>query len=240
MKKKDHYLLDAHIHTSGISLCSQVEPERLVEVCLQCGLGGIVLTNHYKAPYVTLTFEKWREKYVEEYEITRRFGERAGLRVFFGVEVTLNENMRNDFTVYGLTTDEILHAEPLYELDLPRFAAYVHSQNALLFHAHPFRNTKPVDPAYLDGTEINCHPLYRCSEEKRVRDFADAACLRLTCGSDYHGDTYKPHCGMWIPDTVETTEQFVEYLRQNKRPELLVAPDPLPGASVRPGAYGKF
>lgn len=232
------YLLDPHIHTAGISLCSRMAPKELVELCLRDGLGGIVLTNHYKSPYVQGTFEEWRQRYVDEYEETRAIGESAGLRVFFGVEFTLDCMMRNDFTVYGLSTDDILEAPALYTLSLPQLADYVHSKNALLYHAHPFRNTVPVDGRYLDGTEINCHPLYRTCAEKRVREFADRYGLRISCGSDYHGDTYKARCGMLIPESVDSTEKFTEFLRENKRPTLVVAPDPTPDMDIGPGKGG--
>ena len=43
-------LVDAHIHTSGISTCSRVSPEELAKVCHEDQLDAIVLTNHCKLP----------------------------------------------------------------------------------------------------------------------------------------------------------------------------------------------
>lgn len=124
--------------------------------------------------------------------------------------------------IYGLDEYTILHSDELYKMTLSELADFVHENNALIYHAHPFRNTVPVD-----GVEINCHPLYGTCAENKVRAFADKFDLRISCGSDYHGDTYKAHCGMLIPSDINTTEDFVEYIRADKRPDLIIAPDQL-------------
>ena len=233
-----HILVDIHCHTRGISLCSQVPAPRLLEVFLADHIDGLVLTNHYKSAYIHEEFSEWRKRYVEEYRLTRALGEAAGLRVFFGVEVTPDCMPQNDFTIYGLTEEDVLEADPLFRLTLPELSAYAHEKGALIYHAHPFRRTVPEDPALLDGVEINCHPLYRTCAEAAVRAFADEHDLRLSCGGDYHGDTYKAHCGTYIPDTVTDTAGLTEFLRKTPRPALEIAPDPAEGASVAPGQGG--
>ena len=45
-------LFDMHVHTSGISRCSRVEPKELVRRCKLTGLDGIVLTNHFAINHV--------------------------------------------------------------------------------------------------------------------------------------------------------------------------------------------
>ena len=92
----------------------------------------------------------------------------------------------------------------------------------LLYQAHPYRNgATPQNPEYLHGVEINCHPLYKTSEEKKVREFAKKNNLRLSCGADFHGDTYKPRCGMYIPDYINDGIGFAEYLKTHT-PRLLI------------------
>lgn len=218
------YLLDAHIHSAGISPCSRVSPSELVDLCAKEELGGIVLTNHYKRSAVRGTFAEWRKRYTEEYEITRALGEKRGLRVFFGVEITPDSMPCNDFTVYGLAPQDIETADELFALSLTEIAAYVHARGALIYQAHPYRNTTPADGTLIDGVEINCHPLYGSSHADRVRAFADLYGLRISCGSDYHGDTYKSHCGILVPDDVNTGAQLAAFLRDHKRPELRIEP----------------
>ena len=84
-------LIDPHIHTKGISPCSRVPADELVDICLRDKIDAIVLTNHYKHYYYgdDIPFSEWIKKYVEEYYITKEFGDKSGLKVFFGLEVTL-------------------------------------------------------------------------------------------------------------------------------------------------------
>lgn len=226
MKKTNkNILIDAHTHTSGISLCSRISVEEMIHVCINDEINGMVLTNHYKSVQIHEPFNTWRQKYINEYERAKEYGNNHGIRVFFGAEVTLDCMPQNDFVIYGLEAETILSSKELYKMTFIELCDFVHSNNALIYHAHPFRNTIPVDGSMIDGVEINCHPLYGTCAEKRVREFADKFDLRISCGSDYHGDTYKAHCGMWLPYDIDTTEDFVEYIRNNKRPELVIAPD---------------
>lgn len=223
MENPKKVLIDAHTHSSGISKCSRVSANELVDICAEQGLGGIVLTNHYKHAYVDTDFKTWRNKYVEEFHIARDYGNKRGLKVFLGVEFTLDCMPQNDFTVYGLSEDFLLSSDPLFELTLDAFIKVIHQEKALIFQAHPFRNTHPIDGTLLDGVEVNCHPLYHANEKQRVMDFADRYDIRVSCGSDYHGDTYKPYCGVLTDPSVNSTEEYVRYIRETKRPELIIA-----------------
>lgn len=223
MKNSKKILIDTHIHSSGISKCSRVPANELVNICVEQGLNGIVLTNHYKLASVDTDFKTWCNKYIEEFHITRDYGNKLGLKVFLGVEFTLNSMPQNDFTVYGLSEDFLLSSNPLFELTLNEFIKIIHQENALIFQAHPFRNTHPIDGMLLDGVEINCHPLYHTNEKQRVMDFANRYDIRVSCGSDYHGDTYKPYCGVLIDSSINSTEEYVRYIRETKRPELIIA-----------------
>ena len=68
----------------------------------------------------------------------------------------------------------------------------------------------------------------------QIRAFAAQYDLRISCGSDFHGDTDMPHCGMYVPADIRCTADRVRFLKKEKRPELLVAPDPVRGQSVAP------
>lgn len=215
-------LIDAHIHTSEISYCSRVPRDELIEVAKADSLDGIVLTNHYKNAYIDIPFADWRKKYADEYYLTKEIGAKNGIKVFFGVEITLDCSKRNDFLIMGITPEEVAAEENLCSLSIPELSDYCRAHNYLLYHAHPYRNTTPVDAQYLYGIEVNCHPLYKTNEKERIIAYADKFGLALSCGSDYHGDTYKAHCGVIVPDRISTTEEYVDYLRSHKRPELLI------------------
>lgn len=44
----------------------------------------------------------------------------------------------------------------------------------------------------------------------------------LTCGSDYHGDTYRAECGVYIPDTAETIKDIADYIKNTRVVKLRV------------------
>lgn len=217
-------LIDAHIHTNGISLCSRRTPAELIEECVKDHLDGIVLTNHCKAEYFREEpYKDWVQRYVSEFRKTYEIGKAQGIKVLFGIEVTLREKPNVDYVIYGVTEQDILTSPPLYKMDQETLFSWCVSKNALLYQAHPFRNgAVPQNPAFLHGVEINCHPLYGTNEEQRVTAFAKAHHLKLSCGSDFHGDTYKAHCGMLVPETVETGAAFAAFLKEEGQCGLVV------------------
>lgn len=216
-------LIDPHIHTRGISHCSKCRYDKLVDICLQDGIDAIVLTNHYKHGYYESdeNFPAWRQKYVDEYRITKEEGARRGVKVFFGLEVTLDETPYIDYVIYGLSDDLIEKERSLAVFSQKELFDYCESHNAVLYQAHPYRNgTTPQDPRYLHGVEINCHPMYNNNDKQRIITFAAEHSLKLSCGSDYHGDTYKPHCGIYVPDDISDTVALAEFLRRPEQCEL--------------------
>ena len=134
-------LIDMHAHTSGVSHCCVLPPEEIVRIAKETGLDGIVLTNHYAKDYVTV------DKYINEYEITKAEGEKIGLKVFFGIEVTVVWNPRIHLLVYGVTTDFLREHPALYDMSQEELYTLVHQYGGVLVQAHPFREScRPQDP----------------------------------------------------------------------------------------------
>ena len=196
----------------------ETEGRLLHELIASEGTDGFVLTNHYAPRHVDLPFEEWLVKYKNEYETTQKLAQEEGLSTLFGMEVTIE---RRDFLIYGLKPDALFESEgPLYDYTLEALYDFVSDRGGLLIHAHPFRcNGSPVDPRLVDGYEINCHPLYGYSFAKEVHELCDGKML-MTCGSDYHGDTYKPKCGVYLPDDLHTEQDLAAYLKSGQPPLL--------------------
>lgn len=210
-------LIDPHIHSSGISLCSKRTPEKLIAECIVDGLDGIVLTNHCERTYPSragLSYKEWCQKYNGEFFKTKALGDKYGIRVFFGVEVTASYDPAVHFLIYGIQPEDFVVAPELYSLSQKELYMYCKENKFALFQAHPYRNgAVPQDPEYLDGVEINCHPGYKVTMEKELREFAASHGLRLSCGSDYHGDSYKPRkCGIIVPDGIQNETELKDYI----------------------------
>ncbi|MBO5065674.1 MAG: PHP domain-containing protein [Clostridia bacterium] len=218
-------LIDMHTHSSGISGCCQLNAFEIVEAAKEAGLDGIILTNHYdseghqdygsKADYV--------ENYIKEYYEAKACGERVGLKVFFGIEVTAEFMERIHLLVYGVAEDFLRNNPELYNLSLKELYELVHKNGGVLVQAHPFRHNCPVlDTDYLDALEINCHPLYKTTHYEDVKAGALKGGVMLTCGSDYHGDTYRAFCGVCFPEDVRTIEDISQYIKNSSQITLKV------------------
>ena len=214
-------LIDTHVHSSGISPCSRRNPCQLIAEYLADKTDGFVLANHCLHDFTTeIGYKNWCEKYVEEYRKIKTLGDKYGVRVFFGIEVTPDWQPCVHLLIYGITSDDLLKSPELYALSLEELYAYCEENGFLLYQAHPYRNGMvPQNPEYLHGYEINCHPGYKTNMREEVSADAKNSNLRLICGSDFHGDHYKPKCGTYIPDSIKTERELAEYLRNNQ-PEL--------------------
>ena len=208
-------LYDFHVHTCGISRCSRLSPEQLCRAIKKDNLDGFVLTNHYAPYHVTIPFPEWLKKYEQEYFYTKEVAQSMGLHTFFGIEVTISGK---DFLIYGLDTTVLFESDlPLFEYTLGALSEFVHQRGGLLIHAHPFRgHSSPEDPALLDGYEINCHPLYGKNFSAETHALAERTGRLITCGSDFHGDIYKAHCGVYLPDEVLSTGDLCAFLKKGQ------------------------
>ena len=224
-------LVDMHAHTKGISWCCQAPAEKIVADAKAVGLDGIILTNHYQELYVTdKGIDEFVERYIAEYHYTKECGEKIGIKVFFGLEVTMNENHRNHMLVYGITEDYLRAHPALFTLSLEELYETVHAGGGVLVQGHPYRDgAVPLDSNYLDGIEINCHPLYQNAHSADLEEIAKRDKLMLTCGGDYHADAYRAHCGAYLPDSVKDIHDIAEFVRSSDRITLRIhdvgAPD---------------
>lgn len=197
----------------------------MVHVVLEHGMDGIILTNHYDEKYVTngdaLSFAK---KYLEEYYKVKQFGEQIGIKTFFGIELTMAKHNDVHMLIYGLSEESLLSHPNLYDYTQKELYEFVKNEGAILVQAHPFRGGKDVllELNLLDGVEINCHPLYDETHLNKLSMIADNNNLLLTCGGDYHADTHRPKCGVYLPDDLNTTKEIVLYLIKTNEIKLCV------------------
>lgn len=208
-------LIDMHAHTSGISHCCRADARTVLETAAKAGIDGLMLTNHYQEMYVTEAGAgALAEKYVGEYLHTKKLADAMGMRLFFGVEVTAKRHANAHILVYGVQA-EFLQAHPeIYDYPLETMYPLVRDAGGILVQAHPFRSGGHVlDVRYLDGIEVNCHPLYDATHCNEILRIARDEKMIVTCGGDYHADTYRAVCGTYFPDGVTDEVGIVEYLR---------------------------
>jgi len=216
-------VIDLHAHSKGISRCCQLPAEEILNIAKETGLSGIALTNHYEKDYLENgDAAAFARCYVEEFEKACVYGRSIGLTVLFGIEVTMKRYPHVHLLIYGVDAAFLKVHNTIYDYTQKELFDAVHDFHGLLVQAHPFRNGATVmDPQYLDGLEINCHPLYGRSYREELIRIAKKEQLFLTCGGDFHADTYRPRCGTFVPDTVTDTFLLADYLKHTKEDHLL-------------------
>lgn len=205
-------IIDMHAHSSGISTCCLVPYDAAIRAARDVGLDGIVLTNHYTISYVVGDAAAFAEEYVNEFRLAKAYGDEIGMKVFFGIEVTMEQYGGAHLLLYGVPEDFPKRYPELYDMTLAELRPLVKQHGGAMIQAHPYRRKKNLlDVAYLDGVEVNCHPQYGKSDSANMVAIAEENDLILTCGGDYHADTYRPHCGTFLPDDM-TGEEIGAYL----------------------------
>ena len=225
-------LIDMHAHSSGISRCCQIPYSEVIDRAKAHGMDGIVLTNHYERAYTEgRPIADFLEDYLAEFRAAEQYGNTVGMRVFFGIEVTMVRYPAVHLLVYGVTEDFPRNHPWLFEMTQEELYRLVKASGGTLIQAHPFRNGATVmDPAFLDGVEINCHPLYGNAYAKELTAIAQEHALQLSCGGDYHADTYRPQCGVYLPDTLTDSLAVGRHLREAREISLCVQEPNTPAA----------
>ncbi len=207
-------LIDLHAHSSGISRCCRIPFEEVIREALAVGLDGIALTNHYQKSYITDgDFSAFARRYTQEFRNARAFGDTLGCRVFFGAEITMERHNGAHLLLYGIEERFLEENPTLFDLSQETLYRMVKEAGGVVVQAHPYRRQPNLlDPRFLDGVEVNCHPLYGKSDFSDMRTIAEENSLLLTCGGDYHADTYRPKCGVYLPDRLQNGVELGEYL----------------------------
>lgn len=218
-------LIDLHAHTKGISRCCKAYAPEVLTAARDAGLDGICLCNHYQSRYVENgDAAGFARRYVEEFRAVRDLGQEMGLSVLFGIEVTMERHGMEHLLVYGVDEQFPLRTPALYDLTQRELYELVHENGGVLVQAHPLRKGKNVlmDPQYLDGVEVNCHPLYDQTHHEILSRLARERGWILTCGGDYHADTHRVLCGMYLPETVTDGVALGAYLKESPSVRLRV------------------
>jgi len=216
--------IDLHAHTSGISRCCRLPKEEILKTAKEYGFDGIALTNHFAKYYLEDgDYHGFVDRYLAELAATEALGRKMGLAVYFGVELSMEPDTRYHVLLYGADGD-FLHAhENLFDMQPKALFELCRKERIFLVHAHPYRGgTEPWPLDCVNGYEINCHPLYDATHAAQLLDIHEKTGLSLTCGCDYHGDTYRAKGGVFLPETVTNGRELADYLFSARKLELQV------------------
>ena len=219
--------IDMHVHTRGVSSCSRVSVEEAVDLKKADGYDGIVLTNHCQSWYYPETEHgAYVERVIDEFKRAKEYGDKKGLKVFLGLEVSINEPFYSDWLLYGVTETFLRTTPCLYKLGQRELYKLCHDNGILLVQAHPYRgNTGYCDdmkPGYsdaLDGLEINCTAGDFLKRDKVERSAKEMGKL-VVCGTDYHFPDNRVKGGTLLPAWVENSVDIAKYLKETPKTKL--------------------
>ncbi len=208
--------IDMHVHSNGISLCSKVSCQTIIDEKIRLGYDGAVLTNHCQPWYYPAEEHKsFVERVIEEFHRGKKYAEEKDFRFYLGLEITLSSPYA-DWLLYGVTEEFLRHSPCLYQLTQKELFELCKAWGVLLVQAHPFRQGCTLGASqYMHGVEINCTPI-DLDKVGLVESFAEAHGLLVLCGTDYHATDRTYFGGTYLPKDCQTAADVAEYLRNAK------------------------
>jgi predicted metal-dependent phosphoesterase TrpH len=209
--------IETHAHTSTVSPCGHLSPGELVGAYAAEGYSALVITDHF-VPWLPVLHgaDSWSQtvsRFYSGYRAAEEAADGSGLTVLPGFEVTLHDLPGRDFLVYGLDERALLQIPDPWAMPFATFKQAAESAGALVFQAHPFRYSTPIDPGLLDGVEVyNGNPRHD-SQNHLAASFADTHDLLRISGSDAHQWPDIGRGGIVMPEVPSTIAEFVQLYR---------------------------
>ena len=203
-------LTESHLHTSLGSYCGMVDPYEIPLLYKNAGYEAIIVTDHYFAYGIHVnSIDEW----LEGYRIVHEEGKAIGLKVFLGMELTLND-LYADFLVYGFDVAFLRKNRKINELALKEVFELLDSYGFIIYQAHPFREKMTVcDAKSVHGLEVhNGNPRHE-SNNKKALDYAQRHSLLKISGSDFHRYEDLGRGGIYIDSEIETEKELAQFLR---------------------------
>jgi hypothetical protein len=226
--KKGFIKLETHLHTGGTSTCAKVEPALIPVLYKHAGFGAIIVTNHFMRKVINQWGDiPWKQRidnYLSGYRVLKEEGQKLGLKVFLGVELGLNEydviegkDPIVELLVYGLDEKFLYDTPGLLDMKHADFFKLADKNGWLVYQSHPGRKKCiQADPKLIHGAEVfNANPRNDNYNEDAL-GFAEKNNLLQLSGADFHRAGTEGLGGVYIPDTIDSIQEFVEYAKHNK------------------------
>ena len=187
LKGEYKYRIELHAHTSPASGCSQISPTEMVDTYKALGYDAIVITNHFIFEHDHREKNQYIEDFIKNFEETKEYGEKEGLKVYLGAEIRFTEN-QHDYLIYGIDRKMLYEIYDLLPGGIENFRKQYKMPNSVFVQAHPHRDgIKVVDAKLLDGIEaFNMHPGHNAASGLTSLYAKENGLSIITAGSDFH------------------------------------------------------
>ncbi|MEJ6950646.1 PHP domain-containing protein [Natronospora cellulosivora (SeqCode)] len=214
------YKIELHAHSSETSPCGMIEAKELVKMYKDANYQALVMTDHYYDRFFEMVdWLSWQEKmdnYLVGYREAKEMGEKVGLTVLLGIEITFQENT-NDYLVFGLDEKFLRDIPELYKYTLKEFRELSREEDILIYHAHPYRKgNKPAPADLLDGLEVyNGNPRHQ-SFNQLAEEYAKRYKMKMISGSDFHQKEDLARGGIIAKEKVSNMAELLKLLKSDE------------------------
>ena len=183
---------ETHCHTSPVSKCAKASVEETVRFYKSIGYDGIFVTNHFLDGNINpesknLLYRDQIDYYFADFEEAAAVGEKVGLKVFPGVELSYKGT---DFLIYGLDKEWYKANPDILQMTKTEELQYMMAQGAFIVQAHPYREKYYIDHIRLFPRSVHAVETLNSCQPKAVNEmaslYAQHYALLTTWGSDNH------------------------------------------------------
>lgn len=215
------FRIELHSHTSEMSPCSRIIASEMIELYVEKGYDGIVITDHF----ISSLFSDLNDagdiigRFIKGYK-NAVLAARDRIKVYLGAEVRLDES-HNDYLVYGDILKLLKHGKDVLKLPFKDFYKLAKECDLAVFQAHPFRDGVQLAPKeYLDGIEMYNHTEHHARNQMAV-DYARENNLIGISGSDCHQVLHAGKGGIFT-DFIPEDENELKDLILSKNFDLII------------------
>lgn len=213
------YRYETHLHTAPVSRCARSSVGESLEFYKNLGYDGVFITNHFLDGNLNYDRQKpYSERiefYFSDYEKALELGQKIGIKVFLGVELSYKGA---DFLVFGLDKAWYLNHPEIMEMTKSQELALMRECGALIIQAHPFRDIDHIQlyPRYIDGIEV-INASRKPGENEMARIFAEHYELLKIAGSDNHtGSDRNVLAGIFTNEPIVSVEDFINKVKNHQ------------------------
>ena len=209
---------EMHFHTDESSPCGKVPAKQGVNMYMENGYNGLVVTDHFSENVWGGPEKDWNqvcEGFLQGYRNAKKASEGTDFQILLGMEIRFPHD-ENDFLVYGISEEFLKHHPWIYRKELPELYQIAEEEGLFIVQAHPYRSMCfQADVRYLHGIEVfNGNPRHQSHNEKAL-ETAEKYHLVQTKGSDFH---QPEDIGVWteLPEMPENEKMLVRILKDMK------------------------
>lgn len=219
------YYYELHMHTSDTSRCGKSPAADMVAAYKQKGFTGVVVTDHlmnvqsHAEPKTD--WNRRVEKQLAGYYAALEAGEKLGLTVYCGWELTYQDNAE-DYLTLGLSPQFLYDHPWLERYDIEKYRDAVHAAGGILVRAHPYRRAWYIKKPYVeregiaDAIEVFNGGNSSQEENDMALAYAQKHNMPMTGGSDAHHVDETARGYIALEKKAESYAELCEAIRTGK------------------------